>query len=133
MEDTLKIALGVFIGALAAAFTWEGIQTVRVEIALKHAADEIRQASAQSQAKNRAQQNAEMAERNRQAQEQQEAQQQAIEAANLERLREKDRSEAFSKFFRPSAACATDPNQMACANAYMKANIVFNSQYQPSR
>lgn len=133
MEDTLKIAVGVFIGALTAAFIWEGIQTVRIEIALKNATDEIRQASAQAQAKSRAQQETAMAERNRQAQEQQEAQQQAIDATNLAKLREKDRIEAFSKFFHPSAACTADPNQMACANAYMKANTVFNSQYQAKR
>jgi uncharacterized membrane protein YhiD involved in acid resistance len=133
MEDTLKIALGVFIGALAAAFTWEGIQTIRVEIALKHASDEIRKANEQAQARSRAQQATAMAEQNRQAQEAEDAQRKAIEAADLAKLREKDRAEAFKRFYQPTASCATDPNQMACANAFMKATTVFNSQYQPKR
>lgn len=131
MEDTLKIAVGVFIGALAAAFTWEGIQTIRVEIALKHATDEIRQVNEQAQAKNRVQQAAQMTERNRQAQEQEDAQQQAADATQLQKQREKDRAEAFSKFYQPSAICAADPTQATCANAFIKAKTVFNSQYQP--
>lgn len=133
MEDTLKIAVGVFIGALAAAFTWEGIQTIRVEIALKKATDQIREANAQAQAKSRAQQAKETAELNQQRQEREDAQQNAVEAERLGQVREKDKAEAFKQFYQPSPTCIADPNQTTCANAFIKAKTVFNSQYQPKR
>lgn len=133
MKDTLKIALGVFIGALATAFTYEGITALRVEIALRNAAKEMNRAAAQAQAESQARQSALRTEREKKAQELQQAQRRDIEAAELQKLREKDKAEAFKKFHQPTTACKADPNQIDCANAYIKAKTIFESQYEPTR
>jgi uncharacterized membrane protein YccC len=133
MDDVLKIALGVFIGALAAAFTWEGIQTVRVEMALKKATDEMKRASQQARADQQAEQAAQQMAQEAQAKDEQERQKQNQEAAQLQRLRQHDKEEAWKQFFKPTASCLKDAVQAECANAHMRAKTIFESQYQPTR
>jgi len=133
METILKIAVGVFIGALAAAFTWEGVQTVRVEIALKQASDKMKQTATEINARNRANQIAEQTEHDRNAKEQQQRQQQAEEARQLQSLRDDDKKAAFNRFFQPTPECQRDSAQAVCANAYIKAQTTFEKQYKPTR
>lgn len=133
METILKIAVGVFIGALAAAFTWEGVQTVQVEIALKQASDKMKQTAMEIDARNKAQQIAEQTQRDKNAREQQQRQQQAEETRQLQSMRDDDKKAAFSRFFQPTPECQRDRAQAICANAYMKARTTFESQYQPTR
>jgi hypothetical protein len=133
MDDVLKIAIGVFIGALAAAFTWEGIQTIRVEITLKRLADDAKRATQQMQATQQAQQATQQAMRDGQARDQQERQKQAQEAAQLQQLRKQDKEDAWKRFFKPTESCVRDAIQGDCANAYIRAKTMFESQYQPTR
>ena len=133
MDDMLKIAVGVFIGALAAAFTWEGIQTVRIEIALKRASDEMKRVTMQAEATNKANQARRQAAQEEETRAQQERGQRNAEAQQLQRLRQQDKEAAFNRFFQPTENCKKDAVQAACANAFMRANTVFNSQYEPTR
>jgi regulator of protease activity HflC (stomatin/prohibitin superfamily) len=133
MNDILKIAIGVFIGALAAAFTWEGIQTIRVEIALKKASEEMKRSTEATQARLNAQQQTRTQEQQRIGQEQQANAQRAAESQLLDRQRIQDKAEAFKRFYKPTTSCAADPVQMDCANAHIKAKTIFESQYVPIR
>lgn len=127
--DVFKIALGVFIGGLAAVFTYEAILAYRAEQALRKIEQ---QAKAQT---DRA--NAEAAKRMQQAaREQQEADQKAEQlrsaralAARLEAERQARRDAAWSKFYQPSPSCKMDSGTAACANEYMAARKRFDSQY----
>lgn len=125
----LQIALGVFIGALAALFAYEGISAYRLKLAAQDAAREMKAAADRQNAA------AEQA-RQRQAQQRQEAQQremernQAIEAMTAEnRAREARREAAFKRFYSPSHACQVDPATVTCANEYMQAKKRFDNTY----
>lgn len=133
MDDVLKIALGVFIGALAAAFAWEGIQTLRVKIALEQAAIEMRKADADAQEQANRRAKAAYENQRRENLETERRIQESREREQLEILRRQDKEAAFKKFYQPSPACQADPVQTVCANAYIKAKTVFESQYVPSR
>lgn len=127
--DVLKIALGVFIGSLAAVFTYEAIVAFRAEQAVRKVLQETKAQTDRI--------NAEAAKRSQQeAQERQEAEQRAEQfrnaralAARLEAERQARRDAAWSKFYQPSAACKTDSGTTACANEYMAARKRFDGQY----
>ena len=50
LVDVLKIALGVFFGGLAAAFTYEAILAYRAEEAIRKASEEIKAQNARTNA-----------------------------------------------------------------------------------
>lgn len=129
MDDILKIAIGVFIGALAAAFAWEGIQTVRLEIAAQKMKQEIQQAQrrARDQEREKAKAQADFERERRAEQERLEGQRQATISAG--RQAEQDREAAWGRFFNPSAPCVADPVTMPCANEAAKARKLFEIQY----
>lgn len=133
MNDILKIAIGVFIGALAAGFAWEGINALVVQQALKEA-DQQMQGALKLQNEEQRQRQQELA--NRQRLEQQRAQQweeQQQEQMKLSELRRQDKEAAFKRFYQPTPSCKADSSQMECANAYMRAKTTFESQYVPTR
>lgn len=127
--DVFKIALGVFIGSLAAVFTYEAIVSFRAEQAVRKALQETKAQADQM--------NAEAAKRSQQeALERQEAEQRAEQvrnaralAARLEAERQARRDAAWSKFYQPSPSCKVDSGTTACANEYMAARKRFDGQY----
>ena len=86
--DLVKIALGVFIGGLAAMFAYEGITAWRVEQALIKEANKVKQAQRKAderEAKEQADREQRSAERRQQAQAQHDAYQasQALQRARF--------------------------------------------------
>lgn len=129
MDDILKIAIGVFIGALAAAFAWEGIQYVRLQVAAEQAKQEIKRAERQMRDEQRArdQAQADADQRRRDAQQRQEDQARA--AAEARRQAERDKEAAWQRFYKPSLSCQRDPTTLPCANEHVKARKLFDIQY----
>jgi uncharacterized membrane protein YccC len=132
MDDIAKIALGVFIGALAAAFSWEGIQAVRLEIAIKKAETEMKKAIATETRRQDEQSRLQEEQRRQREQNANEAAQQQRERLRQIEQAKRDKESAFSRYFQPSETCKADPVQAECANAYMKAKTIFDSQYNPT-
>lgn len=135
--DVLKIALGVFIGGLLAAFAfakyidWEMSRAVwqfdkAIGRETQRMRSEVDQFS-QSQERTRQQQiAAEQIERDRaalQVRQRQIAKQQEAE-------RDARRQAAWERYYQPSAACRADSSTMTCANAFMAAKKRFLEQYQ---
>lgn len=127
--DIFKIALGVFIGSLAAVFTYEAVLAYRVEQAVRKAQDEVKAQADRmnAHAEKRSQQDAQ----ERQAAEQRAEQARSARAlaARLEAERQARREAAWSKFYQASPSCKTDSGTAACANEYMAARKRFDSQY----
>ena len=129
LTGMLQIALGVFIGALAALFAYEGISAYRMKLAAQDAAKEMkaavdRQNAAAAQARNRLEQ------QRQQAQDQEERQRQAQQAMIAEhRARQARKDAAFQRFYKPSTACQADPATVPCANEYMQAKKRFEDTY----
>lgn len=127
--DVFKIALGVFFGALAAAFSYEAILAYRAEEAIRKVQQQVKAQTDRM--------NADAARRGQQeAQERQQAEQQAEQlrnaralAARLETERQQRRDAAWSKFYQPSPPCKIDSGTAACANEYMAARKRFDGQY----
>ena len=112
----LQIALGVFIGALAALFAYEAISAYRMKLAAQDAAKEMkavadRQNAAAAQARSRLEQ------QRQDAQDREQRQRQARKDA------------AFQRFYKPSSACQADPATVPCANEYMQAKKRFEDNY----
>jgi len=129
LMDVLKIALGVFIGGLAAAFAYEAILTYRAEEAMRKAAQEIKDQAART--------NAEIAKQNELNQQAREEERERVERlraaqaiqARLESERRQRKEDAWAKFYQPSPNCKLDSGTTACANEYMAARKRFESQY----
>lgn len=131
MDDVIKIAVGVFIGALAALLTYEGIQTVRAELALRQL---NQQAQRTMQNLQRQEADRRAAESDQQARDQAAAQQQQRadnDAREWQLYLKGHREKAWAQFFQPSAKCRQDSGTMECANTYMAAKRRFDQQYQP--
>lgn len=130
MELILKVAVGVFIGSLAAIFAWEGIHLVAARYAVIQAEEAMKQ-TLRDQRKRDAE-----AARQRAAQEaEQRAREAEVEraaaAASVERERARVAKEAaWKKFYQPSPACQADRSTMECANAYMRAKTQFEGTYR---
>lgn len=125
-ENTVaKIALGVFIGALAAMFAYEGINALRFEYAARQLVQQAQQ-----------QEKAARAEAVRQQQQQQQIQQQRQEELRaarllqrLERERQARKEAAWAAFYQPSASCRVDAVTTVCANEHIGAKRRFDAQY----
>lgn len=133
MEDIAKTAIGVFIGVLAAYYTWERVELVRMDMAMRTASDNMRRTFDAQKALQTRQQQA-MDEKRRE--EEEAAEQLAKETREQFELAEqqlKEKEAAFNRFFQPSPSCKADPVQKDCANAYMKAKTIFESQYRPQQ
>lgn len=128
--DLVKIALGVFIGGLAAMFAYEGITAWRVEQALIKEANKVKQAQRKAderEAKEQADREQRSAERRQQAQ----AQHDAYQASQaLQRARAQRKESAWAAFYQPSQACTLDPTTASCANEFISARKRFEAQYK---
>lgn len=129
-SDIGKIAAGVFIGALAAMFAYEGVSALRAEYALNQLAQQAQQAMRADRERMRVEQESGAA-----RQQQQQAQAQALQdardlAQRLQRDREQRRANAWADYYRPSPPCLVDSATMACANEYMAAHKRFDAQYK---
>lgn len=137
LTDVFKIALGVFIGGLLAAFVytkymaWEMNRALgQINTAVTKETQRMWADTNQFVQKNeRAVQQrvaAEQVERDRiaeQARQRQIAQQQQAELDDR-------RQTAWGRYYQPSAACRADSSTMNCANAFMAAKKRFLEQYQ---
>jgi hypothetical protein len=130
MEDITKTAVGVFIGALAALFVYEGITVLRLEYAVYKAQQHVKA----EQAKQRA---AEAASRQQQQDLQQQRQRdaEAERASQLQRQqeqaqRDRARQQAWERFYAAPEICKQDPGTVYCANSYMRARRQFEEQYR---
>lgn len=129
LGQIFAIAIGVFIGALAALYTWERIMEWRLERAANTAALQMRDSVKQIDLTNRRLalerqwelQKQEIAEMERKAA--------AVEVDRQRRAAAERKEAAWQRFFRPSAACVHDSANIVCANAYMAAKKAFDAQY----
>lgn len=133
MDDVVKIAVGVFIGALAAAFTWEGIQTIRLQIAAHEANEELSRATARAKAESERRAAQQEAAKDQQEATQRERERAIAETRQMNLQREREKAEAWKRYFTPSQSCMNDPNTMECANAHIRAKTEFEATYRPSR
>lgn len=135
--DVLKIALGVFIGGLLAAFAfakyidwemsralWQFDKTIARETQrMRSDVDQFSQAGERSRQQQIA---VEQLDRDRallQVRQTQIAKQQEAD-------RDARRQIAWERYYQPSPACKADSSTMACANAFMAAKKRFLEQYQ---
>lgn len=128
--DVLKIALGVFIGGLLAAFTYEGIQAWRLQHAAQQAAEAFKARQAQQDQVRWEQ------ERLRTDREQaNEKQRQKAAAAQADRIaadkaKAARKEAAWAQFYQPNVTCRADPSRGDCADAHIRARKVFEATYQ---
>lgn len=132
----LPIALGVFLGSLAASLViwfavqaWARYQLHQVQQAVQAQAEqsrhELRRAALEADA--RAARDAALNARSR---EQQEAlQREANEAAARQQSQREAREDAWKRFFRPTAGCASQHQTTECANEFIRAKRAFDAQY----
>lgn len=125
----LQIALGVFIGALAAVFAYEAINAYRMKLAAQEAAREMK-AAADRQNAAAAKERSRLEQQRQEGQDREQRQRQAQEAMIAEhRERQARKDAAFQRFYKPSAACQVDPATVPCANEYMQAKKRFEGTY----
>lgn len=137
LTDVFKIALGVFIGALLAAFAYTKYMAWEVERSLGPALSSLNRETQRMKSESSRQfQQLEQQRQQREAAEQIEREAQA-EQARQKRLqqqaeadRDARRQEAWERFYQPSAACKADSSTMTCANAFMAAKKRFLEQYR---
>ncbi len=127
--DLFKIAMGVFIGGLAAMFTYEAITAWRLEQAAKKFAQDLQHEAQAMQA--RQSQQAQQREQARKEEFERAAQQRSADEAMAREIRERrERKEAaWQRFFRPSDLCRIDSATLPCANEYMAARKRFDATY----
>ena len=135
--DVLKIALGVFIGSLMAAFVYTKYMAWEMERALgpvnatlnreaKRMSEETSRMFQQSERERQQREAAAQIERDARIElAQQKRQQQQAEAD-----RDAKRQAAWERYYQPSASCVADSSTMACANAFMAAKKRFLEQYR---
>jgi len=129
LADLCKIAVGVFIGGLAAMFAYEGITAWRLEQAAKRATAELQRQAQQLQIQQHQQ-----AQQREDAVRQESARAAAERAANedvarLIRERRERKEAAWQRFFQPSSACRIDSATLPCANEHMAARKRFEAGY----
>lgn len=129
LADLVKIAVGVFIGGLAAAFAYEGITALRLEYAAQKAVQEIRHQSDRANAQAVQQQRQQMQLQQQQRIDEENARKFEAEQQRASIDRRERREAAWRAFYIPSQACQEDRTMVACANAHIAAKKRFNDQY----
>jgi hypothetical protein len=125
------VALGVFIGGLAAAFTYEASIWLRAEWALQQAQHKMQEEARAAQARLQAeQQAARIREAERRGREAEQLRRQAEQDA-ARRTWAKQREQLWKEFFKPAPKCAEASTDMDCVNAYMRAKKAFDEKYPP--
>lgn len=128
-SGVLKIALGVFIGALAALLAYEGITALRVEVAMRKAAAEVQRSADVARERARSQLDAKRAREADEASRRDASERAKALAARLAAEREQRRADAWARFYQPSEPCRLDSATLACANEHMAARKRFDAQY----
>lgn len=124
--DVAKIALGVFIGSMAAIFAYEGVLAWRAEQAARQLAQELKA----------------MNDQQRQAQQQMLQQQKEEQRRQIRQELEKDwqrqqvelaakrKEAAWQSYYKPSPICRLDNVRADCANEHMRARRAFEAEYR---
>lgn len=124
--DILKIALGVFIGCMAAVFTYEGVLAWRIEQAMRKInaelnAQEVQQKQAQEL---RLQQQKERQDQQRKQDLEKDWQRQQLVLA------QRRKEQAWAAYFQPTNVCRMDPSRGDCADLHIRARKAFELQYR---
>lgn len=127
--DILKIALGVFIGSLAAVFTYEAILALRTELAVRKVQQDIQAETERMKRDDASRREAEAQARDAAERDADQLRSAKALAQRLEAERQARKAGAWSKFYQPSANCKADPGTTACANEHMVARKRFEDQY----
>lgn len=128
-SDLFKIALGVFIGALAALFAYETINVWRLEYAASKLVQQAQQQEKASRAQAALQQQQQREEQQRRRQEQQALRRADELVQRLQRERIARKEAAWHAFYQPSASCRVDGVTTVCANEHISAKRRFDAQY----
>lgn len=126
----LKIAVGVFIGALAALFAYETVSALRVEYAARQVVKDAQSALDIDRQRMRLESERKSAQAQREL-----ARAEALEHAQstvrrLQAERNQRKADAWARFYRPSESCLVDSATMVCANEHMAAKRRFDAQYK---
>ena len=137
LTDVFKIALGVFIGGLLAAFVYTKYMTWE----MNRAFGQINTAVTKETQRMWADTN-QFIQKNERAVQQRVAAEQVEKERMAEQMRQRKiaqqqqdelddrRQAAWERYYQPSAACRADSSTMNCANAFMVAKKRFLEQYQ---
>ncbi len=134
-----QIAIGVFIGSLAASAVVWGVFEARVRWQLHQAETYLREQAERSAAQIRQSQDAarqralaEQARRDAEVQRSAEAQRLEQESKRLASEAAQRKDEAWKRYYRPSPGCALAGQSMECSNEFIRAKRAFEAQYRPS-
>lgn len=127
--DIFRLALGVFIGSLAAVFTYEAVVEYRIEQAARKATAEFNRLMKETNDERECQRLAEQLAREQADQAERQKRSALALADRLERERKTRKNAAWESFYQPSPACKADSGTAACANEYMAARKRFDGQY----
>ncbi|PIG08634.1 hypothetical protein [Comamonas sp. 26] len=137
LADVLKIALGVFIGSLLAAFVYTKYMAWEMNRALGQVNTALTKETQRMWSEtNQSIQRTERATQQRTAAEQIEKDRisEQVRQRQIAQQREAEldarRQVAWERYYQPSAGCKADSSTMACANAFMAAKKRFLEQYQ---
>lgn len=129
MEDVVKTATGVFIGALLAllAHDWVLASIAKYELGEALRAVQVQTEKSQREAARRA---AESNQRQREIEaEAREREEQVRSAAEAARLNAIGKEQTFLRRYQPSPKCALDPSTIECANEHMRARKEFDTNW----
>ena len=133
LTDVFKIALGVFIGGLLAAFAYTKYMAWEVEYSLRQATAEIQKQAKQQAERSRKQADEERQRREAQVQQavadSQKAAEVEMRAQQQQQQHDSEMRAAWSHIYRPSAACKADQTTLACANEHAAAHKRFTEIY----
>lgn len=129
----MQIALGVFLGSLAAAAVMWGVVELRVRWEMHQAAEllnehtrRVQQEVEQANEKSRLHLLAEQAAKEQASRAAIEQQQAADVAKHAEAAR---RASAWSRYYKPSPGCALAGQSIECANEFIRAKRSFEQKY----
>lgn len=124
--EVAKIALGVFIGIMAANMAEEAIAKWRLEQASKQMMQEL---NAMKEREKLAEQ--QRLQRQKEHQEQQRRQQQEREwQRQQQEMASKRKEQAWASYYQPSYTCRLDPSRGDCADKHIRARKAFEAQYR---
>ena len=126
LGDVAKIALGVFIGIMAANGAEEAIAKWRLEQASKQMMQEL---NAMKEKERLAEQ--QRLQRQKEQQDQQRRQQLERDwQRQQQELAAKRKEQAWASYYQPSYTCRLDPSRGDCADKHIRARKAFEAQYR---
>lgn len=134
-----QIAVGVFIGSLAASAVVWSVFEARLSWQLHQAETYLREQAEKSAAQIRSSQEADRqraaadrARRDEAAQRAAAAQQIELETKRIASEAAQRKDEAWKRFYRPSPGCGLAGQSMECSNEFIRAKRAFEAQYRPA-